>query len=272
MPADAHWEIRIVGADRSTGPAIKLHDDRLRSPSGVVFGREPQGADIPIRVTTVSNPHFKVREIGAGRLSVEDLGSKNGTYISDNGRWKNIPAHQPIEIEHGARIGLPASSSRMDIYVEITFVSLRTRGWQPPLLNPRPLNPKPKPLPEVPQPPRPGPDAMKATWEIKHSLRNGQTIARGFTGEVVKDKRDGIILGRDQGVDCFFDIPGLMPRAIRIFVQAGGIYIALTEENKAPTLLNGQPLRHGGGVSLRDKSKLMIADLEFTFSEFHQKQ
>lgn len=54
--------------------------ERIEVGSGVVIGRE--GADVTIDDPEISRRHVAVRPSGSG-LEVEDLGSKNGTWVDD---------------------------------------------------------------------------------------------------------------------------------------------------------------------------------------------
>lgn len=71
----------------------------LQLPAGTnIVGREP-GVDVAIDFPGVSRRHARIT-IDNGAVSIEDLGSKNGTYVG------NVPVNARVELRDGDRVQL----------------------------------------------------------------------------------------------------------------------------------------------------------------------
>lgn len=104
-PPKSGSRITIYFEDGSRQPLV--------TPSNVVLGRKPspqQPGDVtlavPDRTGTVSRSHARL-EITAGHLWITDLGSTNGTRVTDeDGNETKLEAHSRHAIQSGARISL----------------------------------------------------------------------------------------------------------------------------------------------------------------------
>jgi DNA-binding winged helix-turn-helix (wHTH) protein len=110
IAAMPRWGYRLVAEVRretaspaqATDPASRFvlaHEDRLIAlPDGeTVIGREPE-AGVSIDSLHISRRHARI-VVSAGRAMLEDLGSKNGTYL--NGRRITTPVELTEEDEIG---------------------------------------------------------------------------------------------------------------------------------------------------------------------------
>ncbi|HKU97830.1 MAG TPA: FHA domain-containing protein, partial [Vineibacter sp.] len=99
-PPLAGW--RLVGADRVGTPIdIRLDGALLEQPEGVVFGRLPRYCHLTIDNDSISRRHARFRA-AAGTLTVEDLGSTNGTAVDGY----KIEPYRPVPVRDGSRISL----------------------------------------------------------------------------------------------------------------------------------------------------------------------
>jgi diguanylate cyclase (GGDEF)-like protein len=67
----------------------KGHQYPLTQPE-MILGRDP-GVDIPITESSISRKHAKIFQHAAGKVTLEDLGSSNGTFINDKRMAPNQP-------------------------------------------------------------------------------------------------------------------------------------------------------------------------------------
>jgi len=99
-PPLAPW--RLVGADRVGTPIdLRLDASLLEQPDGIVFGRLPRYCHLTIDNDSISRRHARFRA-AAGTLTVEDLGSTNGTAIDGH----KIEPYRPVPVRDGSRISL----------------------------------------------------------------------------------------------------------------------------------------------------------------------
>jgi pSer/pThr/pTyr-binding forkhead associated (FHA) protein len=77
----------------------------------VVLGREPSSSDqaegrtVPGEATTVSKSHLLVHFDGT-RVTVEDLGSTNGSTVARDGRVEVLAPGAPVAVEEGERVAM----------------------------------------------------------------------------------------------------------------------------------------------------------------------
>ncbi|HEX2885271.1 adenylate/guanylate cyclase domain-containing protein [Vineibacter terrae] len=94
---------RLVGADRAgTRVDMRLDGGLLQQHEGVVFGRMQRYCQLTIDNDSISRRHARFRAGPGGVLTVEDLGSTNGTAVDG----QRIAPYQPIPLRDGARISL----------------------------------------------------------------------------------------------------------------------------------------------------------------------
>ncbi len=89
-PAPSHW---LMIGER----AVPLHD------GDNIVGREP-GVDVWIDAATVSRRHARIRVSGAS-VTVDDLGSKNGTSVND------VPLTAPTPLQNGDALQLGSATT-----------------------------------------------------------------------------------------------------------------------------------------------------------------
>ena len=100
-PATGDW--RLVGADRVGTPVdMRLDAARLEQPDGVVFGRLPRYCHLTIENDSISRRHARFKAVAGGMLTVEDLGSTNGTAVDS----QKIEPYRPVPIRDGSRLSL----------------------------------------------------------------------------------------------------------------------------------------------------------------------
>ncbi len=80
--AETFPDVECRGKDGQNAPhAFRVSGAALvRSPEGLVIGRQPASADIVLNHPEVSRDHARV-QIKDGELTIEDLGSTNGTFV-----------------------------------------------------------------------------------------------------------------------------------------------------------------------------------------------
>ena len=92
---------RIVGRRRNGGPIdVTLDAAALATAEGIIVGRVPDQCHLTIDDISVSRRHFRLRQLSGEMLSVEDLGSTNGTYIAG----RRLTPGQPVPIPAGTSI------------------------------------------------------------------------------------------------------------------------------------------------------------------------
>lgn len=92
---------RVVGRRRNGGPIdIALDAAALATSEGIIVGRVPEQCHLTIDDISVSRRHLRLRQAAADSLSIEDLGSTNGTFISG----QRLRPGQPVTIKAGASL------------------------------------------------------------------------------------------------------------------------------------------------------------------------
>lgn len=92
---------RVVGRRRNGGPIdITLDAAALATAEGVIVGRVPEQCHLTIDDISVSRRHLRLRQLSPEMLSVEDLGSTNGTFIAG----RRLTPGQPTPIAAGASV------------------------------------------------------------------------------------------------------------------------------------------------------------------------
>lgn len=93
---------RLAGADRAGTPVdLRLDGVLLEQSEGVVFGRLPRYCHLTFDNDSISRRHARFRAV-AGTLTVEDLGSTNGTAIDG----QKIEPYRPVPLREGSRVSL----------------------------------------------------------------------------------------------------------------------------------------------------------------------
>ncbi len=99
-PPQTGW--RLVGSDRAGTPVdIRLDGALLEQPDGIVFGRLPRYCQLTIDNDSISRRHARFRMM-SGTLTVEDLGSTNGTAVAG----QKIEPYRPVPVPDGTRLSL----------------------------------------------------------------------------------------------------------------------------------------------------------------------
>jgi class 3 adenylate cyclase len=92
---------RVVGRRRNGGPIdVTLDAAALATAEGIIVGRVPEQCHLTIDDISVSRRHFRLRQLSNEMLSVEDLGSTNGTFIAG----RRLTAGQPTPIAAGTSV------------------------------------------------------------------------------------------------------------------------------------------------------------------------
>ncbi|MCW5747856.1 MAG: FHA domain-containing protein [Alphaproteobacteria bacterium] len=100
LPAPA-W--RLAGSDRAGAPVdMRLEPGLLEQTEGVVFGRLPRYCHLTFDNDSLSRRHARFRAAPDGTLTVEDLGSTNGTAVDG----QRIEAFRPVPLRDGSRLSL----------------------------------------------------------------------------------------------------------------------------------------------------------------------
>jgi hypothetical protein len=96
--------VDVTGRDERSEPARvawELVWEKHRFPLAIgerIIGRD-QDIDVTLESTTVSRRHARL-EISAGVTTIEDLGSKNGTFVNDT----RLVERTAVAVTHGDRI------------------------------------------------------------------------------------------------------------------------------------------------------------------------
>jgi class 3 adenylate cyclase len=92
---------RVVGRRRNGGPIdVTLDAAALATAEGLVVGRVPEQCHLTIDDISVSRRHLRLRQLSGDMLSVEDLGSTNGTFIAG----RRLTPGQPTPIAAGTTV------------------------------------------------------------------------------------------------------------------------------------------------------------------------
>ncbi|MBX3497923.1 MAG: adenylate/guanylate cyclase domain-containing protein [Alphaproteobacteria bacterium] len=92
---------RVVGRRRNGGPIdVTLDAAALATAEGIIVGRVPEQCHLTIDDISVSRRHFRLRQLSGETLSVEDLGSTNGTIIAG----RRLTPGQPVPITAGTSV------------------------------------------------------------------------------------------------------------------------------------------------------------------------
>jgi hypothetical protein len=101
LPPAAVW--RLVGADRAGTPVdMRLEAGLLVQPDGVVFGRLARQCHLTFDNDSLSRRHARFRLGADGMLTIEDLGSTNGTAVDG----RRIEPFRPVPVRDGSRVSL----------------------------------------------------------------------------------------------------------------------------------------------------------------------
>jgi pSer/pThr/pTyr-binding forkhead associated (FHA) protein len=93
----------MVGADRTGTPVdMRLRGGLLEQHEGVVFGRLQRYCNLTFDNDSLSRRHVRFRLAAGGTLTIEDLGSTNGTAVDGH----KIEPHKPVPVRDGSRISL----------------------------------------------------------------------------------------------------------------------------------------------------------------------
>ena len=93
----------MVGADRAGVPVdMRLRGGLLEQHEGVVFGRLQRYCNLTFENDSLSRRHARFRLTADGMLTIEDLGSTNGTAVDGH----KIEPHKPVPVKDGSRISL----------------------------------------------------------------------------------------------------------------------------------------------------------------------
>jgi class 3 adenylate cyclase len=92
---------RVVGRRRNGGPIdVTLDAAALATAEGIIVGRVPEQCHLTIDDISVSRRHLRLRQVSPETLSVEDLGSTNGTFVAG----RRLTPGQPATIAAGAHV------------------------------------------------------------------------------------------------------------------------------------------------------------------------
>ena len=92
---------RVVGRRRNGGAIdVTLDPAALATAEGIIVGRIPEQCHLTIDDVSVSRRHLRLRQASLDTLSIEDLGSTNGTYIAG----QRLTPGQPVTIRAGTNL------------------------------------------------------------------------------------------------------------------------------------------------------------------------
>lgn len=92
---------RVVGRRRNGGPIdVTLDAAALATAEGIIVGRVPEHCHLTIDDISVSRRHLRLRQVSPEALSVEDLGSTNGTFVAG----RRLTPGQPTPITTGTSV------------------------------------------------------------------------------------------------------------------------------------------------------------------------
>jgi class 3 adenylate cyclase len=99
--APGDW--RMVGADRAGTPLdLRLRAGLLAQHDGVVFGRLQRYCHLTFDNDSLSRRHARFKLTAGGALTIEDLGSTNGTAVDGH----KIEPERPVPLKDGSRVSL----------------------------------------------------------------------------------------------------------------------------------------------------------------------
>jgi pSer/pThr/pTyr-binding forkhead associated (FHA) protein len=140
--ADAGEEL-IITAGAAEGRRFALRDE-------LVIGRGVSGEGRLSDDHELSRRHARLARDASGRLTIEDLGSANGTFV--NG--ERVPGRQVLEVGDSIRVGSTT--------LQLASVGQPTAQPDPPTSLPDPPTPHPPPTPLAAPAPLPGPTPLPA--------------------------------------------------------------------------------------------------------------
>jgi pSer/pThr/pTyr-binding forkhead associated (FHA) protein len=80
---------------------MRLDGELLKKQDGVVFGRLPRYCHLTFDNDSISRRHARFR-LAAGTLTIEDLGSTNGTAVDG----RKLEPYRPVDLKEGSRLSL----------------------------------------------------------------------------------------------------------------------------------------------------------------------
>jgi pSer/pThr/pTyr-binding forkhead associated (FHA) protein len=81
---------------------LRLEAAQLTHHDGVVFGRLARYCHVTVDNDSISRRHARFKMTAGGTLTVEDLGSTNGTAVDGH----KIEAMRPVPVRDGSRLSL----------------------------------------------------------------------------------------------------------------------------------------------------------------------
>lgn len=104
MPADAFWDLRLVGTEGH------FANRRFALERAMRLGRLPEKNDLvfPAQTTGVSGVHCIIQPIPEG-ARLTDLGSSFGTFLSDGTR---LTPNEPVELKVGDGFALGSQNQK----------------------------------------------------------------------------------------------------------------------------------------------------------------
>jgi class 3 adenylate cyclase len=97
---DHGWTFSGKDRDGVAFEIVVLEMDLKHAAEGLVVGRHTEQCQIVIAHGSLSRKHARLLFLSEGGLSIEDLGSTNGTIVDG----MRLPANQPRPLRHGAQI------------------------------------------------------------------------------------------------------------------------------------------------------------------------
>jgi adenylate cyclase len=97
---DHGWTFTGKDRDGVTFEIVVREIDLKQATDGLVMGRHTEQCQIVVAHGSLSRKHARLLFVSQGGLSIEDLGSTNGTIVDG----MRLPAHQPRPLRHGAQI------------------------------------------------------------------------------------------------------------------------------------------------------------------------